>query len=629
MGEESAKPASTPTGAAFLSYASQDAEAAQKICDALRAAGIDIWFDKSELRGGDAWDQRIRRQIKDCALFIPVISTSTEARTEGYFRLEWRLAEQRSHLMAKSRVFFVPVCIDGTREDACDVPEPFLHVQWTRLPGGEVSRSFIEHIARLVSRDSSTPVRAASAALAPGRSRVLPQTPQKSVAVLPLANLSPDKDNEYFADGLTEEILNILSKVPELHVPGRASSFYFKGKSAKTAEVAQELNVANVLEGSVRRSGDRLRVSVQLVRGDSGYQEWSETYDRQLRDVFLIQDEIANAVVQALQITLSGGPLRRDQGGTSNLEAYQLYLRGLSGLHQMSAPSHLEAIAHLERATGLDPNFGLAWNCLAAVTGAQAIYGMVPAREGYERATRLARHAIALSPLMASPHVSLAVIHLFYDWDWAAAEAETRCALELNARLPEALMVASLCAAIYCRWEEARRAIQEALRLDPLNPVLHRVSGFVHYRAGQFVESETAFRKVIELAPNAYLAHTHFAKIALHQGQLERAMHAVEQETDSALRLAFSALVLHALGRAVEANAHFDELIARHPHTHAFWIAINFAYRRNLDPAFEWLERAVRQKEIWLSHITGEPLLKDLVKDPRYRTALRDMHLPE
>src|SRR5262249_12650895 len=173
----------------------------------------------------------------------------------------------------------------------------------------------------------------------------------------------------------------------------------------------------------------------------------------------------------------------------------------------------------LERATGLDPNFGLAWAYLAAVTGAQAIYGMVPAREGYERATRLARHAIALSPLMASPHVSLAMIHLFYDWDWAAAEAETRRALELNARFPEGLMVASMCAAIYCRWEEARRAIQEAIRLDPLNPGLHRASGFVHYRAGQFVESETAFRKVIELAPNAYLAHTHIVRIALLQGQ--------------------------------------------------------------------------------------------------------------
>ena len=143
MGAASPDRVSTPTGAVFLSYASQDAEAAQKICDALRAAGIEVWFDKSELRGGDAWDQRIRRQIKDCALFIPVISTSTEARGEGYFRLEWRLAEQRSQLMAKSRVFFVPVCIDGTREDASDVPEPFLHVQWTRLPGGEASASFM------------------------------------------------------------------------------------------------------------------------------------------------------------------------------------------------------------------------------------------------------------------------------------------------------------------------------------------------------------------------------------------------------------------------------------------------------------------------------------------------------
>jgi TolB-like protein len=266
-----------PARAVFLSYASQDAEAARRICEALRAAGIEVWFDQSELRGGDAWDQRIRREIRDCALFVPIISGNTQARSEGYFRLEWHLADQRTHLMGKNRAFLVPVCVDDTRDADADIPDSFAAVQWTHLPEGKTLLAFVERVARLLSLDKSAapaptlPAGGSSAAVLPSASAGQTEIRDKSIAVLPFANLSADKDNEYFSDGLTEEILSALSEVEGLHVASRSSAFFFKGKAAEISEIANRLHVANLLEGSVRRAGNRIRITVQLVDAQQGF----------------------------------------------------------------------------------------------------------------------------------------------------------------------------------------------------------------------------------------------------------------------------------------------------------------------------------------------------------------------
>jgi hypothetical protein len=300
-----------PSCAVFLSYASQDAEAAQRICEALRAAGVEVWFDQSELRGGDAWDHRIREQIRDCALFIAVISAHTEARDEGYFRREWKLAVDRTHDMAEDRAFLVPVVVDGTGERSARVPDSFKRIQWSRLPGGSASPGFVERVRRLLSPEIS-PGRAAASGLLPGsanvrahvpasrkpalwatgavvvlalalayivadkfwlsrqapavqpanpaiKQRAPPATapaafnpPQYSIAVLPFVNMSGDKDQEYFSEGLTEELLNSLSRINELQIAARTSSFSFQGEHPDIATVAHKLNVASVLEGSVR-----------------------------------------------------------------------------------------------------------------------------------------------------------------------------------------------------------------------------------------------------------------------------------------------------------------------------------------------------------------------------------------
>jgi TIR domain len=274
-------PVTEPLHSVFLSYASQDTEAAQKICEALRAAGIEVFFDQSELRGGDAWDQRIRHEIHDCALFIPIVSQHTQERLEGYFRREWKLAIDRTHVMAEQKPFLVPVVVDDTRDQEAFVPDAFRAVQWTRLPGGETPPAFVARIKRLLSPELSPmsavsgatramrePLRASwrskpvllviiavfaalaylvadkfwtSKQLKPFPTAFAP--PPHSIAVLPFVNLSGDKEQEYFSDGLTEELLNSLSEISKLQVAARTSAFSFKGQDTDIGTIARKLNL--------------------------------------------------------------------------------------------------------------------------------------------------------------------------------------------------------------------------------------------------------------------------------------------------------------------------------------------------------------------------------------------------
>src|ERR1700691_1044484 len=297
--------ASTPAGAVFLSYASEDGEAARRICEALRSAGIEVWFDQSELRGGDAWDRQIRKQIKSCALFIPIISRNTHARAEGYFRLEWKLAVDRSDLITATKAFLLPVAIDATPDDE-QVPDRFRELQWTRLPAGETPAAFVERVGRLLSSEPSAATLPRAPAVpvpppwrsnpiwlalivvlfaalayfvadrfwistAPAPARVAATTaapfspPPHSLAVLPFVNMSGDASQEYFSDGITEELLNSLSRLNELQVVARTSSFSFKGQNVDVLTVARKLNVGTVLEGSVRRAGNTVRITAQLI----------------------------------------------------------------------------------------------------------------------------------------------------------------------------------------------------------------------------------------------------------------------------------------------------------------------------------------------------------------------------
>ena len=411
----------------------------------------------------------------------------------------------------------------------------------------------------------------------------------KSIAVLPFVDM---KDQEYFADGMAEEIIDLLAKVPDLHVPARTSSFYFKGKATKVPDIARELNVANVLEGSVRKSGDRLRVTAQLVRADTGYHLWSQTYDRDLSDVFKVQDDIANAVVKALQISLMGGPLTRQKGGTENLEAYQLYLRGLSSMFQNTRASLTEARDYFGQAVKLDPSFGLAWAERARDAMFMTDNGFLSPKEGYESARQLAQHALQVSPDLPEAHAMLGYVYHGLDWDWPAADAEYRQALALDPGNPTALMFAGQLSYTLGRWEDSERQLRLALVRDPLRTISIWSLGTAQYLAGRFADAEATYRRLIELDPGFSWTHLYLSKALLAEGKPGAALATLQQEHDEESRLGFLPIALQAVGRKVEADGALTTLIAKFADFDSYYVAMTYAYRGDHDRALQWLERA-------------------------------------
>jgi TolB-like protein/Tfp pilus assembly protein PilF len=452
--------------------------------------------------------------------------------------------------------------------------------------------------------------------------------PEKSIAVLPFTDMSEKHDQEYLADGMAEEIINLLAEVPDLLVPGRTSSFYFKGKQTKIPDIAHELGVAHVLEGSIRRSGDRLRVTAQLVRADNGYHLWSETYDRELRDVFEMQDDIANAVVQALQIKLAGGELSRQRGGTQNLEAYQLYLRAKSTFYQNTASSRDTSGEYLDQAINLDPSYGMAWALLASNALVTTAMGVLDPAQGVERVRQLAQHALQLSPDLAEAHATL-VWAFMLTWDWAAAEAEGQRALAIDPTNPAALDAAGGLSLALGRWDDAERQYSAALTRDPLAPFMIDGLGDVYYKTGRYAEAEVMYRKALALAPGAPWYHQTIAYALLLQGKAEAALAMVQQDVDEGSRLYYLPIMLQANGRQAEADEALQAQIARWADRGAVFVAMSYAYRGDHDLALQWLERAYQQKDTYLWNIVGEPLLKNIADDPRYKAFLRKMKLPE
>ena len=430
--------------AVFLSYASEDAQAAQRICGALRAAGIEVWFDQSELRGGDAWDASIRSQIRECALFIPLISSNTNARSEGYFRLEWRLAVDRSHLMADDQPFLLPVVIDGTPDVAARVPDLFRERQWMRLHDGQLPPEVIERLVRLLALGRAmtphsavsasthqTPTGVGSSLKTPGR-RDEPgfaTTHRLGVCVLPFANMSGDQEQEYFSDGITEDITTDLSKISALWVAARNTAFTFKGKHVDVLQVARQLKASHVLEGSVRKSGRRVRITAQLIDGMTGGHVWAERYDRDLDDIFALQDQISEAIVAALKLKLLPEERKAiERRGTASPEAYKLYLMARQYSLTGNVGASSEAIIRLcQRATQIDPNYARAWALMAC---AQGLLRLMMAREG-DGGLAAAERALALDPTLAEAHAAKARV-LTADGRHEEAKSDIETALELD-----------------------------------------------------------------------------------------------------------------------------------------------------------------------------------------------------
>ena len=572
---------SEPTKAVFLSYAREDTDAAKRIADALRGFGVEVWFDQSELRGGDTWDAKIKKQIRECALFLPLVSAQTQERTEGYFRREWLLAVERTRDMAAGRAFVVPVVIDDTPEADAAVPDEFMRYQWTRLPNGEPTPDFVAQVKQLLNTRRKPALKAeqprppafrpntASAGRSssggagvgdPGPAAARPATTQavpgwlwgvlaagilgvaavlfvsrkpalptpsaapvvamppttaaqppldfasaKSIAVLPFENRSDDKANAYFTDGIHEDILTNLAHIAELRVVSRTSVMEYRGTTKKIRQIGQELGVAWLLEGSVQRQGNKVRVTGQLINARTDEHVWAQSYDRDLTDIFAIQAELAQAIVTALQAKLS--PQEKSllaRAVTSNPAAYDLYLkaREINRNGNDTREEYETQVAMLQSATALDPSFALAWAELAS-THAQTIFAsydvsaarLAKARAAIETAQRLAPD---------SPEVIGNTGSFFYyalrDYPRALEQFE-RIVRQWPNNYHGTFMI-GLVQRRQGKWVESLANLRHAAELDPGSPEHARnlVVSLVHMRryAEAIVEQERRVRLLPE-----------------------------------------------------------------------------------------------------------------------------------
>jgi TolB-like protein/Tfp pilus assembly protein PilF len=485
---------SEATSAVFVSHASEDAVAARRLCELLRAAGIDVWLDQSELRGGDAWDTMIRSRIRGCALFLPLISAHTRARWEGYFRLEWKLAIDRSYYISSDRPFLLPISIDETRDGDARVPDRFREVQWTYAPHGEAPQEFVARMRRMLGAAEGF----AGSAVAAGAGALSDDLSEKSLAVMPFANLSPDRENEYFSDGLTEEILNALGGIADLRIAARSSSFYFKGRPTDLHEIANRLRVAHIVEGSVRRVANRVRVTAQLVDVHNGFQLWSERYDREMADLFEIQDDIARAIAGRLKLALCTGARRP----TSNMEAYELYLQGRHHLIQRSPTSLHAAIQYFERCISLDPEYALAYAGVADCYGVLPFRGSLPHAAAKARAQTAMKKAIALAPELWECNYSRALYLMYFEGDWSQADQYFKRALEINPRAPLVNAHYAALNSTVRREAEALHCVEAACRLDPLAAQVHAMGSLAMVNLGKFAQGEQLARHALELQPD-------------------------------------------------------------------------------------------------------------------------------
>jgi len=555
---------SDPAKAVFLSYASQDAEAAKRICDALRAAGVEVWFDQSELVGGDAWDAKIRGQIAHCALFVPIISACTQARLEGYFRLEWKLAVQRMHTMAEEKAFLFPIVIDDTRDAEAKVPVEFKTVQWTRLPGGEGAGKFCARVAVLLggpvaadrglpipaakveagpAGESARPVRRPStlvlSALAlaitgtlglalfvfrqPERPVVAPppapekpapavaaKPADKSIAVLPFTNMSEDQGGSFFADGMHEDILTNLAVIRDLRVTSRTSVMEYRGTTKKIRQIGAELGVAYVLEGSVRRAGNKVRVTGQLINVATDEHVWAKSYDRDLTDIFAIQSELSQAIAKALSAVLS--PQEKslvESRPTANLAAYDLFLKARAWEEAIGGgTTRAQAESWLREAVNLDPNFAQAWALLGVMHS--FAYGGNEDRTPQRLALAKAATETAVRLAPDDPVVIQQQGNFYYRalGDYAQAAVHYRRVLAINPSSADAYLYLGFLERRQGRWTEGLAFLQKAAQLDPRGAFIVWEIGDTLRDLRRYDEALASFQRSAELAPaNLFLAY--------------------------------------------------------------------------------------------------------------------------
>ncbi|HEU4680368.1 MAG TPA: tetratricopeptide repeat protein, partial [Gemmatimonadales bacterium] len=457
---------------------------------------------------------------------------------------------------------------------------------------------------------------------------------RRAIAVLPFVNASADPDNEYFSDGITDELITALTKVEGLYVASRTSVFAFKNLREDVRAIGARLNVSTVLEGTVRRAGNRLRITVQLSSVADGRTLWSERYDREMADVFAIQDEIAQTIVRTLRSTLLGSlgdltPVRY----TENVRAYSLYLKGRFWWNRRTQADIAQGIRYFEQAIAEDPGYALAYSGLADSYALDLDYRGAPVAQGMERAKVEARKAIELDETLAEAHTSLAWVTFIYDWDWGGAEREFTRAIQLNPRYSTARQWYAWFLAAMGRFEEGLVEGRTAIELDPASVSIRRSLGWLQYYGRQHEAALENLRRALTMDPTAEETHRLLGLVYLQQGKYDEAAasfkEALANTENGAMAFAGLGHVAARRGRMDETRAVLDELHQRSRTRYVSPVAFTglYAALNELDAAFEWLETAYRERRGWLAYLKIEPMLDGVRSDSRFHRLVERMRL--
>ena len=641
---------------AFVSHASHDRPTAEALTAYLESHGLRCWVAPRDVLPGTLYADAIVRAINEARALVLVLSASSVASSHVGKELERASAKKRPIIALKI--------------DAAPLTPAFEYFlsesQWIDLDAGGQAAAF----GKLA--DALHRLRRPGAAATPAASAVVQRPPparrpaavvlavagialavagyfawhawrhpagpeaaqaeaatDKSIAVLPFDDMSEAKDQGYFADGMAEQILDLLAKVPSLKVIARTSSFQFKGKAEDVRAIGDKLGVATVLEGSVRKAGNRLRITTQLIRASDGSHLWSETYDRTVDDVFHTQDEIAAAVVSALRVSLLGGASPKATVTTST-EAYTLYLQGLAVWQRYTADDTARARELLERALKLDPKFAPAWAALSGTYGDSMVFGL-----GSETRAAVVAHmretaerALALDPTLANVHAAMSTL-AFAEFDLRTSEAELRKALELEPGNLPALSSGIYNAIAFGRLDDAVRFGRRAIELDPLNVDNYRGLATALYFGGHLDEAEAEYRKALELNPDAEGFRYRLALILLAEGKPDAALAEVDREHNDHWRRIGRVMALDALGRRAESDV---ELAALQKTVNGwdYQVAQIYALRHQREQAFAWLDKAYQLRDPgFANYLKSDPILADLRSDARYRALLAKLNLPD
>ena len=456
-----------------------------------------------------------------------------------------------------------------------------------------------------------------------------------SLAVLPFADRSPDGDQEYFTDGLSEELMNALGRTPDLRVAGRTSSFAFKGKDVSLQSIGEQLGVANILEGSVRKSGDQIRVSVQLVTATDGFQLWSQTYDRTLDDVFAVQDEIARSVATALKVTLLNEQATTGSGQPS-AEAYDLVLQARFVIDDYGHDAINRAESLLGQALKIAPEYGLAWAELGRVhlhEYATESESAEEDRQFLDEARKALLRALSLDPDLAVAHSRLSWVQSHMDWDFAAAERSVQRALKLAPQNMVVLGNASSLFRLLGRFEESLEILQQQLRADPLSQITLHNLAITYYEAGRLSEMESTFQRMLEIEPENHYAYRFLGYARLQQGRIQEARDFFsrffeKQDEDESWRPYLAALVAHFAGNREDARQAVASFVSSYGETRFISCAQLFALTGDSDQAFEWLDRALAARTPGLPGSRNELFFGDLRNDPRWNLFWQEVGFP-